>query len=287
VSLVDNPNHGRMEDHRSSITARIVSLARALAVSDEGGERLPVDPTAPALLGGRLPRSLARWSLSHPWRSQSLRVASLGFVDTMKNRTTAIDDFVRRGVAAGVAQVVILGAGLDGRAWRMPELADARVFEVDHPATQATKRHRLSASQMQPTAGEVVFVTVDFERDTLTDRLRASGHDLGSPTLWVWEGVTMYLLPETTAATLHELASLSASGSRLAATYARSDNLLLQLPLGTVALRLFESFGEPLLGLTTPEAFLGRVTAAGWQVDDANPLSGYPDFERLVVARRP
>src|SRR5690348_8576517 len=82
--------------------------------------------------------------------------------DMMEIRTVAIDRAVRD---AASPQVVILGAGLDGRAWRMPELADADVFEVDHPDSQRDKRERAAA--LTPTARAIHFVPVDFTRDDL------------------------------------------------------------------------------------------------------------------------
>ena len=78
----------------------------------------------------------------------------------MVARTVAIDEAVRD---AASPQVVILGAGLDGRAWRMSELADVTVFEVDHPDSQREKRAR--AAPLKQAARDVRFVPVDFTRD--------------------------------------------------------------------------------------------------------------------------
>lgn len=84
-------------------------------------------------------------------------------------RTVAIDDAVRSGPRA---QVVILGAGLDGRAWRMPELAESEVFEVDQPASQRDKQDRAAGlSGAKPR-----YVPVDFGRDNLADALETAGH---------------------------------------------------------------------------------------------------------------
>src|SRR4029450_2904655 len=80
----------------------------------------------------------------------------------MAARTVVIDDAIR---AAASPQLVILGAGLDGRAWRMPELARVSVFEVDHPDSQRDKRARVSS--LEQCAREVRFVPVDFEHGNL------------------------------------------------------------------------------------------------------------------------
>src|SRR5207253_10743350 len=119
--------------------------------------------------------------------------------------------------AAAASQLVILGAGLDGRAWRLSSLSNARVFEVDHPDTQAYKRERLGA--LKPAAKQVDFVPVDFEADSLEASLLRAGHDAAAPTAWVWEGVVMYLTPEAVRSTLKAIAARSAPGSTLIVNY--------------------------------------------------------------------
>ena len=88
----------------------------------------------------------------------------------MVPRTVAIDAAVRE---HGATQVVVLGAGLDARAWRMPELAGATVVEVDHPASQRDKQRRLG--DLSPTARAVVPVPVDLSREPLAPGPRAGG----------------------------------------------------------------------------------------------------------------
>src|SRR5690349_10880739 len=85
--------------------------------------------------------------------------------DMIALRTAAIDTAVRDAIAAGAKQLVVLGAGYDGRAWRMPELTGVKVFEVDHPATQGFKRARLS--ELPPSKGIVTFVSMNFETESL------------------------------------------------------------------------------------------------------------------------
>jgi methyltransferase (TIGR00027 family) len=129
-------------------------------------------------------------------------------------RTVAIDRAVR---AWASPQVVILGAGLDGRAWRLTELATATLYEVDHPASQQDKRDR--TSDLIPVAGTVRWVPVDLSRDRLDDALDAAGHDTGTPTTWVWEGVVPYLTEAEVEATVEALARRSAPGSGLVVNY--------------------------------------------------------------------
>jgi len=137
-----------------------------------------------------------------------------GCATVMAPRTIAIDDAVREQPAP---QVVLLGAGLDARAWRMPELADTVAFEVDHPASQADKRERLGARA--PAAREVRFVATDFGEQRLDTALAAAGHDPATPTTWVWEGVIPYLAPAQVEATLGVVSARSPAGSRLVVQY--------------------------------------------------------------------
>jgi len=175
------------------------------------------DPTALSLLPEsariRVARALA------PTRPKGLRAnVDRGYLlkqsAIMALRTAAIDDAVRH---AAARQVVILGAGLDGRAWRLPELSASVVFEVDHPDTQRDKQARVGA--LTPTAREVRFLAVDFARDSLEEALAKAGHDANEPTMWVWEGVVMYLTPADVEATLSVIERRSAPKSVLSITY--------------------------------------------------------------------
>jgi methyltransferase (TIGR00027 family) len=129
-------------------------------------------------------------------------------------RTVAIDRAVR---AWASPQVVILGAGLDGRAWRLTGLSAATVYEVDHPASQRDKRDR--TADLTPVAGTLRWVPVDFSHDRLDDALAAAGHETGTPTTWVWEGVVPYLTAVEVERTVEALVRRSAPGSGLVVNY--------------------------------------------------------------------
>jgi methyltransferase (TIGR00027 family) len=135
-------------------------------------------------------------------------------------RTRALDDALRASLDAGAKQIVVLGAGLDGRAFRMRELASVKVYEVDHPSTQRDKRERLSKTDIQSIA-DVTFVSVDFEKDQVDESLVHAGFSRNVPAFWIWEGVTVYLTRDAVTSTLHAMARVSAPGSRVALTYAR------------------------------------------------------------------
>ena len=173
----------------------------------------------------------------------------------MVARTVAIDDAIRKATSP---QLVILGAGLDGRAWRMPELENVVVFEVDHPDSQREKRERATA--LTQTARDVRFVPVDFKHGHLTDALTTAGHDPTLPTTWVWEGVVMYLERSEIAETLRAIASLSAKGSQLVVMYL-SPAWLLAL-IGIAVRRV----GEPLRSIFTEREMRSLLVEHGFVV---------------------
>jgi methyltransferase (TIGR00027 family) len=104
-----------------------------------------------------------------------------------------------------VRQVVILGAGYDTRAARLPR-AGVRYFEVDHPATQAAKRARLAELEGYP-VDAARYVACNFESDDPVDQLASSGFDLRDPAVVLWEGVTAYLSESAVRATASRIAS--------------------------------------------------------------------------------
>src|SRR5262245_53986661 len=191
-------------------------MGRAIAHGRTAGVAFS-DPTAMTLLsteqqaeverirqGPRPKEWRARFRYEHLTREAQLMVA----------RTMAIDADLRN---AAVPQVVILGAGLDGRAWRMPELVRAVVFEVDHPDTQRQKLQRVAPLTLQ--AREVRFVPLDFRSGDLAQALESAGHDPRVPTAWIWEGVVMYLYRDEIEKTLSTVETCSAPGSRLLVAY--------------------------------------------------------------------
>jgi len=134
-------------------------------------------------------------------------------------RTRLIDDLVDDAVRDGAQQLVLLGAGYDGRAYRLPSAAAVTVFEVDHPATQAAKRRLVQARVRPERRRQVRFVAVDLVRDDLAAALGAAGFAADRTTVVVWEGVTNYLTGAAVDSTLRHLAGLAARGSRLVFTY--------------------------------------------------------------------
>jgi len=126
----------------------------------------------------------------------------------MAVRSRYAEDELALAVAAGIRQYVVLGAGLDTFACRNPHSgAGLRVFEIDHPATQAWKRARLAAANID-VPDSVTFVPTDFERETLSDALRGTAFRFDAPAFFSWLGVTPYLTEGAFTETLAVVAAM-------------------------------------------------------------------------------
>ena len=128
-------------------------------------------------------------------------------------RTAFFDRIVVGALDGGVRQVVIGGAGYDGRALRYAK-PGVSWFEVDHPATQADKRERLDRLGLD--AAQVRFVAADFAKDPVADLLLAAGLAANAPGLFLLEGVAVYLAPAVVDAILDQFRQVAGAGSRLA-----------------------------------------------------------------------
>ena len=139
----------------------------------------------------------------NPW-------ASIGRLITTA-RSRIAEDALSRAVERGVRQIAILGAGLDTFALRNPHDArQIRIYEVDHPATQAWKRQRLAEAQIALPPW-LILVRVDFERDDVGEKLVAAGFQQNSPAFFTWLGVVPYLTQDAIGRTLDYMASIQNS----------------------------------------------------------------------------
>lgn len=255
-----------MRDDLPSVTACFVAWARTVASMAPAGSLDPGDAVSRALLP--LPFGLAADAVAQvgqvaPWVPRAAFGLSLGLFDHLVLRTAAIDDALRHAVARGADQLVILGAGLDGRAHRIHELRDVTVFEVDHPVSQRFKRRKAAAVAVL--AKEVRYVPVNFERDRLVDELRTAGFDAHRKSFWIWEGVTPYLQRRAIDETLAAVFALSAPGSEIVATYVSNESqwvrrrrMLTQSALSVI--------GEPLVTQLDPAEAASIFTRAGFHV---------------------
>lgn len=289
---------------RPSVTARIVCAARGVGVSTSLR-----DPSAHALSSGWVASAL-RWfgtpsALSGALRL-TLRTLSLGIVDHNTVRMAVIDQYVRDWVAQGCQQLVILGAGLDARAFRMPELAAVDVFEVDHAQSQQWKQQR--AERLPKRSKSLSFAVADFCSDDLGAALTNAGFNPKRRTAWVCEGVAAYLDVGSIARLMQAVSHLSAPGSLLAMSYVapstQSDKSKHpSRDVGTsqdgLAARLAAQLGEPARGWLTADGMKLLVQDAGlnlqeditWQqwlerVPQYRPSGTNLLKERLVVAKK-
>ena len=264
----------------ASRTAVLVCQGRAAA----HGRLLPDrfgDPVAQLLLRESEREVVEQVRAGRPpddWRDRMAYELVRGCAAMMVPRTVAIDDAVRE--RAG-NQLVILGAGLDSRAWRLPELAGAAVIEADHPASQADKLDRIG--DLAPLAGDLRLAPVRFDRDDLGTALAGAGHDAGRPSTWLWEGVVPYLTRAQVRATVAAVHRSSAPGSRLIVNYQQPSPVSV---LGryaawastALARRPHPMAAEPWRSLWTPAAMHRLLTRHGFTVRS--------DEDLLTVAAR-
>jgi methyltransferase (TIGR00027 family) len=165
------------------------------------------DPLALPLLGAQTEASLREdpFVLNDP--------LSRGLRASLVVRSRLAEDELARGVAAGIRQYVLLGAGLDTFAYRNVHRAlGLQVFEVDHPATQAWKRQSLHGAEIE-VPKTTTFVPVDVEQSTLAEGLAQAGFRPDQPACLAWLGVTVYLTREAVLDTLRFVTSLAAGSS--------------------------------------------------------------------------
>jgi methyltransferase (TIGR00027 family) len=196
------------------------------------GRRLAAGPVLLAhRLTGYVPR-VFRYPFEGHVAPQHEASARIGFFDA------AVDRYL-----PGVAQFVVLGAGFDTRAYRLPSDSRVRVFEVDSPPTQRVKRETLEKAGIA--SGAVTFVPADFEKEDWLARLTAAGFDPGERTLFLWEGVTMYLDRAAVEDTLRKIAS-TAPGSVVAFDYFTTEALQSRSLYWRYGRAATKAAGEPL-----------------------------------------
>jgi methyltransferase (TIGR00027 family) len=186
------------------------------------GQRLVQDELAYHFLptGVKFMVRLAHWRPARELLINLTEKTARGIWGSMLCRKRYIDDTIHEAIGA-IDAVVILGAGLDTRAYRMTELTTIPVFEVDLPENITYKRTRLQQLYRQLPA-PVQLVPIDFERQDLETVLAEHGYRVDQRTFFVWEAVTQYLTEEAVRKTFDFLAK-AASGSRLVFTYIRQD----------------------------------------------------------------
>jgi methyltransferase (TIGR00027 family) len=266
-----------MEPGQPSRTARAAAAHRAAHQLLEQG-RVFADPLALRILGEDA-AGLAQTEDFPQRRAMRLFIAA---------RTRFAEDALAQAIAQGVTQLVVLGAGLDTYAYRNPPDQRLRIYEVDHPATQAWKRGRLAEAGITLPPG-LSYAPVDFERQTLRDGLLAAGFDPAQRSFFTWLGVVPYLSEAAVFATLGFIAGLP-GGAQVVFDYA---NPAASLPAEARAVheqraaRVAE-LGEAWISYFEAEPLGARLGELGYiEVEDLGPVQIAARYfpERAAAAR--
>ncbi|WP_370676282.1 class I SAM-dependent methyltransferase [Pleomorphomonas sp. PLEO] len=279
-----------MEHRTASNTALVVAALRAAHQTQDDG-RVFRDPFAEDMLGPEGAPLMMGLPIVPGYRTMRFLMAA---------RSRYADDALAEAVTRGCRQVVILGAGLDTLGLRNPyRAAGLRIFEVDHPATQADKHRRLLRFGPRLPAGLSLVPTI-FGEDDVASTLAAAGWRADEPTFFQMLGVVIYLPAETRQALFGFIAGLPASEVVFDYSTPPED----QAPKGRAVTEALmakaASTGEPWLGLATPNILVNELTALGLSdVEDLDlqelrerylgePPTGDGDFGLHVLrARRP
>jgi methyltransferase (TIGR00027 family) len=248
-----------MEAHKASDTAALTAMLRAAHQLVDGEPKIVDDPIAVGFLDDAIRERIAARPAA--LFSPSLMIPRAAVL----LRSRYAEDLLTRAVTKGVRQFVILGAGLDTFALRQPEFAHClKIYEVDHPATQAWKRERLAAARVV-VPDNLRWTPIDFEQQTLAAGLRNAGFDATAPAFFSWLGVTQYLTLPAIDATLKVVAALP-SPSTIVLSFMLPD---IDLPpeeaaaAGAVADDA-ASRGEPWLTRIAPQDLAARLNQLGF-----------------------
>ncbi len=203
---------------KSSNTAKLTCYQRALGYLEVGPPEAN-DYIAPTLLSPQL-----QIAIKDPLqRAQRIAEVSPTYA-YLSARTAHLDQVTLAVIEQDFAQVVILGAGYDTRAYRLLADADLRVYEVDAPTSQQAKRKYLGFANVT-VPDNLAYVAIDFNTESLSDAFSMTSYDPAAKTLFIWEGVTYYISAAAVTATLKFVKENSASQSIIAFDYLYSEVL--------------------------------------------------------------
>jgi methyltransferase (TIGR00027 family) len=199
---------------KTSASAAGVAMMRAIEMLKPEGVRICDDPYAQALIQPGFTYALLKWMINSGLYD---RMAP-GAVSFLVGRERYIDDFLKTCLREGLDQVVLLGAGYDTRPYRIPGMEKTHVFEIDQAASQEDKLKRLE-KVIHPLPANVTFLPVDFNTQSLGERLKSAGFNEGNKTLFIWQGVTYFLTTAGVENTLAFIAGHSGPGSAVVFDY--------------------------------------------------------------------
>jgi methyltransferase (TIGR00027 family) len=206
------------EDAPTGVGTTAVGVAAMRAAETRRPDRLFEDPLAAAFVAG------AGWGrIEIEDVEPERRPGIIALAAWVSARTRFLDDLVVDAIASGVRQVVLLGAGLDARAFRLPWPGGVRVFELDTPAMLAFKQRVVDEVDAKPRSERIV-IAIDLREDWPA-ALCEAGFDAGAPAAWVVEGLLVYLDEHSVDRVMRDIAALSAPGSRLGVTSSSSASI--------------------------------------------------------------
>jgi len=206
-------------EQKTSRTAEWTCVSRAASALEADEPYRSDDHLALRLIPGPL-----KTGLQIPWvRRFFMRVmAPKGIYEYTIARTKYMDGVFKESLAKGFEQILIFGAGFDTRALRFrPEAVCTRIFEVDAPVTQAAKLNRYKEKGLEIPA-HVCFIAMDFDQDSLPEKLETKGCQKGGKTLFMMEGLLMYLDPESVEKTFRMIHAFAGKGSEVVFDYVRA-----------------------------------------------------------------
>lgn len=272
-----------MKDGQSSRTAE---AAAALRANHFQNAENPVfsDPFAFELTSKGW-QKLLKTSLTVKVMNSTVFNRTLGLLTgQVVGRSRYAEDLLQQAIQQGTQQYVLVGAGLDSftlrQAQRYPNL---KIFEVDHPDTQAAKQSKLKEFGDIP--ANVEFVSIDFEKESIADALARSSFQQDGKAFFSWLGTTHYLEPQTTLHTLSSIAQIAREGSEVVLDYSIDYRELNGVErFGSLFVSQFTRFlKEPLKGQFRPKDLHQAVNEIGYQVIE--DLSGDGLSERYFYQR--
>jgi len=264
-----------MREDRPSTTAERAALLRAAHQLLDDPKVLD-DPVVLRLIGPEREAALRADPAS--FEKPELRRLRASIAMRSRYAEDCLGDALRR----GVRQYVILGAGLDSFAYRNPFAAgELRVYEVDHPQTQAWKRRRLEEAGIEAPES-VAFVPVDFETEKLDRALIGAGFEPSQAAFVSWLGVTVYLTREAALGTLAYVASLG-RGSEIVFGYVPALASLGERARSVIAAMAerARANGEPWRTFFEPDELVGELRRLGFSdIEDFGPEQAFERYFR-------
>lgn len=206
----------RTIETKSSTTAAIMCLARAASYKDKREGYSGPDNVAYELVPSILKPVIKSRRL---FKAFSHRYFAKGIYEYVIARTKYFDNTFTEALEMGFEQIVIFGAGFDSRALRFNELNKAtKIFELDAPKTQEDKLRGYRSRKIE-VPPSLVFVPIDFNKEKLEEKIVRSGFKVGEKTLFMLEGVTMYLISDAVEGTFRFMSEASAAGSMVVFDY--------------------------------------------------------------------